>query len=101
MAKKMRVVQVPQAKGVFEIVERDIPEPQAGWVRVKADACGICHSDSLIKEGLWPGIQYPRVPGHVGIGVIDALGAGDAGWNSGQLVGDGWHGRDRGVLRTL
>ncbi len=57
MAKKMRVVQVPQAKGAFEIVERDIPEPQAGWVRVKVQAGGICHSDSLIKEGLWPGIQ--------------------------------------------
>ena len=92
MAKKMRVVQVPQAKGAFEIVERDIPEPQAGWVRVKVEACGICHSDSLIKEGLWPGIQYPRVPGHEVIGVIDALGAGVAGWNSGQRVGVGWHG---------
>jgi len=92
MAKKMRVVQVPRAKGAFEIVERDIPEPQAGWVRVKVDACGICHSDSLIKEGLWPGIQYPRVPGHEVIGVIDALGAGVAGWNSGQRVGVGWHG---------
>ncbi len=68
---KMRVIQVPRAGGPLELVERDIPEPQPGWVRVKVEACGICHSDSLIKEGLWPGIQYPRVPGHEVIGVVD------------------------------
>ena len=60
---KMRAVQVHQAKGPLEIVEREIPEPQPGWVRVKVEACGVCHSDSLTKEGAWPGIQYPRVPG--------------------------------------
>ena len=92
MAKKMRVVQVPQAKGAFEIVERDIPEPQAGWVRVKVQACGICHSDSLIKEGLWPGIQYPRVPGHEVIGIVDLVGDGVEPWKRGQRVGVGWHG---------
>jgi D-arabinose 1-dehydrogenase-like Zn-dependent alcohol dehydrogenase len=96
MAKKMRVVQVPRAKGAFEIVERDIPEPQAGWVRVKVDACGICHSDSVVKEGLFPGIQYPRVPGHEVIGVVDAVGSGVGQWKTGQRVGIGWHGGNCG-----
>ena len=91
MAKKMRVVQVPHAKGHFEIVEREIPEPQAGWVRIKVQACGICHSDSLVKDGMWPGIQYPRVPGHEVIGLIDAVGTGVAGWTVSQRVGVGWH----------
>jgi Zn-dependent alcohol dehydrogenases len=72
MSKKMRVVQVPRAGGPLELVERDIPDPERGWVRVKVEACGVCHSDSLVKEGLWPGIQYPRVPGHEVIGVVDA-----------------------------
>jgi len=63
MAKKMRAVQIPKAKGPLEVVEREIPEPKSGWVRVKVDACGVCHSDSLVKDGLWPGLQYPRVPG--------------------------------------
>ena len=88
----MRAVQVPSAKGAFEIVEREIPEPPAGWVRVKVQACGVCHSDALVKEGLWPGLQYPRVPGHEVIGTIDALGSGVEGWKTGQRVGVGWHG---------
>ena len=88
----MRAVQVPGAGGAFELVERDIPEPQPGWVRIKVDACGVCHSDSLVKEGLWPGIQYPRVPGHEVIGVIDKLGQDVQAWNAGQRVGVGWHG---------
>src|SRR5881398_2456457 len=92
MAKKMRALQVPHAKGPFEIVEREIPEPEPGWVRIKVQACGICHSDSLVKDGTWPGIQYPRVPGHEIIGVIDAVGSGVAGWTTGQRVGVGWHG---------
>src|SRR5438046_4965720 len=96
MAKTMRAVQVPRAGGPFELVERDIPEPQPGWVRVKVDACGICHSDSLIKEGLWPGIQYPRVPGHEVIGVVDLVGEGVKPWKRGQLVGVGWHGGNCG-----
>ncbi len=91
MVKKMRAVQVPRAGGALELVERDIPEPQAGWVRIKLDACGVCHSDSLIKEGLWPGIQYPRIPGHEVIGVIDAVGPDVPDWKSGQRVGVGWH----------
>ena len=88
----MRAVQVSKPKGPFEIVERDIPEPQAGWVRVKVHACGICHSDSLTKDGTWPGIQYPRIPGHEVIGIIDAIGSGVAEWTIGQRVGVGWHG---------
>ncbi len=88
----MLVAQVPQAKGPFEIVERPIPVPSAGWVRIKVQACGICHSDSLTKEGMFPGIQYPRVPGHEVAGVIDAVGAGVGGWQTGQRVGVGWNG---------
>jgi D-arabinose 1-dehydrogenase-like Zn-dependent alcohol dehydrogenase len=92
MAKKMRAAQVPRPKGSFEIVEREIPEPQAGWVRIKVHACGICHSDSLVKDGMWPGIQYPRIPGHEVIGVVDLVGEGVKGWKSGERVGVGWHG---------
>jgi D-arabinose 1-dehydrogenase-like Zn-dependent alcohol dehydrogenase len=88
----MRVAQVSQPKGPFEIVERPIPEPGAGSVRIKVHACGICHSDSLTKEGLIPVIQYPRVPGHEVAGVIDAVGPGVAGWEPGQKVGVGWNG---------
>jgi D-arabinose 1-dehydrogenase-like Zn-dependent alcohol dehydrogenase len=88
----MTAVQVPAAGADFQIVEREIPEPAAGHVRIKVQACGICHSDVLTKEGHWPGIQYPRVPGHEVAGVIDALGAGVSGWSRGQRVGVGWHG---------
>jgi D-arabinose 1-dehydrogenase-like Zn-dependent alcohol dehydrogenase len=88
----MRVAQVPRPNGNFEIVERPIPEPRAGTMRIKVQACGICHSDSLVKEGLFPNIQYPRVPGHEVAGVIDAVGAGVVGWQPGQRVGVGWHG---------
>jgi D-arabinose 1-dehydrogenase-like Zn-dependent alcohol dehydrogenase len=89
---KMRVVQVNQPNGPLELVEREIPDPAAGWVRIKVEACGICHSDSLTKEGSFPGIQYPRVPGHEVAGVIDEVGAGVVGWTVGQRVGVGWHG---------
>ena len=92
----MRAVQVPRAGGAFELVERDIPEPQPGWIRVKVEACGICHSDSLVKEGLWPAIQYPRVPGHEIIGIVDAVGERVKPWRSGQRVGIGWHGGNCG-----
>jgi D-arabinose 1-dehydrogenase-like Zn-dependent alcohol dehydrogenase len=97
---KMRVVQVPQAKGPFQIVEREIPEPGPGWVRIRVQACGICHADSYVKEGLWPGIQYPRVPGHEVAGVIDALGSGVAGWKPGQRVGVGWFGGNCGYCEN-
>jgi D-arabinose 1-dehydrogenase-like Zn-dependent alcohol dehydrogenase len=99
MAKKMRAVQIPKAGGPFELVEREIPEPQRGWVRIKVDACGICHSDSLVKEGQWPGIQYPRVPGHEVIGTVDAIGDGVTEWRVGQKVGVGWHGGNCGHCR--
>jgi D-arabinose 1-dehydrogenase-like Zn-dependent alcohol dehydrogenase len=89
---RMRCVQVSTPKGPFELVERDIPEPRAGAVRIKVQACGICHSDMYTKEGLFPGIRYPRVPGHEIAGVIDSVGAGVPGWTAGQRVGVGWHG---------
>jgi alcohol dehydrogenase/propanol-preferring alcohol dehydrogenase len=76
----------------LELVEREIPNPGAGSVRIKVQACGICHSDSLTKDGLWPGIQYPRVPGHEVAGIVDAVGSGVAQWKIGQRVGVGWHG---------
>jgi D-arabinose 1-dehydrogenase-like Zn-dependent alcohol dehydrogenase len=88
----MRVAQVPRPHGAFEIVERPIPEPGPGTVRIKVRACGVCHSDSLTKEGAFPGIQYPRVPGHEVAGNIDAVGTGVAGWEPGQRVGVGWNG---------
>jgi D-arabinose 1-dehydrogenase-like Zn-dependent alcohol dehydrogenase len=89
---KMRAAQITRPNGPIEIVEREIPEPGAGSVRVKVEACGVCHSDSLTKEGSWPGIQYPRVPGHEIAGIVDAVGQGVAGLMPGQRVGVGWHG---------
>src|SRR5438128_532968 len=88
----MRAAQVPKPGAAFEIVEREIPKPGAGEVRVKVRACGVCDSDVFTKEGQWPGIQYPRVPGHEVAGIIDELGAGVAAWEKGQRVGVGWHG---------
>jgi D-arabinose 1-dehydrogenase-like Zn-dependent alcohol dehydrogenase len=89
---KMRVVQIPRPNGPFELVEREIPEPGTTSVRIKISACGICHSDSFTKEGTFPGIRYPRVPGHEIAGIIDAVGTGVVGWSAGQRVGVGWHG---------
>ena len=89
---RMRAVQVKAANGPFELVERDIPTPGARQVRVKVQACGICHSDMFTKLGAFPGIQYPRVPGHEIVGVIDAVGADVPDWNPGARVGIGWHG---------
>ena len=96
MTKTVRAVQVPRAGGPFEVVEREVPEPPAGWVRIKVEACGICHSDSLVKEGHWPGIQYPRVPGHEVIGTVDLVGKNVKRWKDGQRVGVGWHGGNCG-----
>jgi len=89
---KMCVAQVTRPNGPLEIVEREIPDPKTGQVRIKIQACGICHSDSVTKEGIWPGIEYPRVPGHEIAGRIDALGSSVVGWAWGQRVGVGWHG---------
>ncbi len=88
----MKVAQIAQAGADFQIVEREIPKPNAGQVLIKVQACGVCHSDVLTKEGQWPGIQYPRVPGHEVAGIIDQLGAGVSEWKKGQRVGVGWHG---------
>src|SRR3954453_5189993 len=88
----MRVAQVSRPGGDWELVERPIPEPGDHQVRIKVEACGICHSDVLTKDGLWPGLQYPRIPGHEVAGVIDAMGWGVSGWQHGQRVGIGWHG---------
>jgi D-arabinose 1-dehydrogenase-like Zn-dependent alcohol dehydrogenase len=97
MAKTMKVAQISKAGGDFEIVEREIPKPGAGEVRIKVQACGVCHSDVLTKEGAWPGIQYPRVPGHEVAGIVDELGAGVSVWKKGQRVGVGWHGGQDGT----
>ncbi|RZF27480.1 alcohol dehydrogenase [Paraburkholderia sp. UYCP14C] len=88
----MKAVEVKQAGGPLELVEREVPEAGAGHVRIKIHACGICHSDVMTKEGLWPGLAYPRVPGHEIAGVIDSVGADVEGWEVGQRVGVGWHG---------
>jgi propanol-preferring alcohol dehydrogenase len=92
MSSKMKAAQISKAGGDWELIERDIPEPSVGQVRVKVEACGICHSDSLVKEGLWPGLQYPRVPGHEVAGRVDAISNNVTPWTVGQRVGVGWHG---------
>jgi D-arabinose 1-dehydrogenase-like Zn-dependent alcohol dehydrogenase len=89
---KMRAFQVTNANGPFELVERDIPEPRAAHVRIKVQACGVCHSDSITKMGLFPGIAYPRVPGHEVVGIVDAVGERVPDWKVGQRVGVGWYG---------
>jgi D-arabinose 1-dehydrogenase-like Zn-dependent alcohol dehydrogenase len=89
---KMRAVTVAAPGAALEVVEREIPEPGPGQVRVRVEACGICHSDVLTKEGLWPGIKYPRVPGHEIAGVVDAVGPEVPAWKSGDRAGIGWHG---------
>jgi len=95
----MRVAQISRPGGDFEMVEREIPEPGPGHVRIKVQACGVCHSDVLTKEGLWPGIQYPRVPGHEVAGIIDEVGDGVSAWKKGQRVGVGWHGGQDNTCR--
>lgn len=93
----MKVAQVSKPGASFEIVERGIPQPGSGQARIRVQACGICHSDMLTKEGQWPGIQYPRAPGHEIAGVIDELGSGVTNWTKGQRVGVGWHGGHDGT----
>jgi D-arabinose 1-dehydrogenase-like Zn-dependent alcohol dehydrogenase len=90
--KTMRAAQIPKAGAAFELVERPVPEPAAQHVRIRVQACGVCHSDSITKEGHFPGIQYPRVPGHEVIGLIDAIGDDVKPWKVGQRVGLGWYG---------
>jgi len=88
----MKAARLTCAKGEFELIECPIPEPKAGEVRIKVEACGICHSDVFVKDGLWPGITYPRIPGHEVSGHIDAVGKNVTKWKSGDRVGVGWHG---------
>jgi len=95
----MKIAQISKPGADFEIVERAVPEPDAGHVRIKVQACGVCHSDVLTKEGLWPGLQYPRVPGHEVAGVIDEVGAGVSAWKKGQRAGVGWHGGQDNTCR--
>ena len=95
----MKAAQVPKPGAEFQIVEREIPTPGAGQVRIKVQACGVCHSDLFTKEGAWPGIQYPRAPGHEVAGIVDEVGAGVPGWKQGQRVGVGWHGGHDGTCR--
>jgi len=92
MSTKMKAAQISKAGGDWELVERDIPDPGPEQVRVKVEACGICHSDSVVKDGIWPGLQYPRVPGHEIAGRVDAVGDNVTSWAVGQRVGVGWHG---------
>jgi D-arabinose 1-dehydrogenase-like Zn-dependent alcohol dehydrogenase len=95
----MKVAQVSGPGANFQIVEREIPAPGPGHVRIKVQACGVCHSDVLTKEGLWPGIQYPRIPGHEVAGIIDQVGSGVSAWKEGQRVGVGWHGGHDNICR--
>jgi len=88
----MKAAQISKPGGPFEMVDRPIPSPPPEWVRIKVHACGVCHSDVLLKEGQWPGIQYPRIPGHESAGVIDELGENVTVWKKGQRVGVGWYG---------
>ena len=97
VASTMKVAQISKAGGDFEVVEREVPKPGMGQVRLKVQACGICHSDVLTKDGLWPGIQYPRVPGHEVVGIIDEVGPGVTEWRLGQRAGVGWHGGQDGT----
>ncbi len=97
---RMRAVQVKNANGPFELVERDIPAPAAGQVLIKVQACGVCHSDAFTKLGAFPGIQYPRVPGHEVVGTVDKIGEDVPNWRQGQRVGVGWHGGHCGHCRS-
>ena len=87
-----RSMQVPAAGGAFQLVNKEFPDPGPGQVRIRVQACGVCHSDSLTKEGMWPGLQFPRVPGHEVAGVLDAVGPEVPVFKVGQRVGLGWHG---------
>jgi len=96
----MRAVEIPQPGAPFRLVERTVPQPAAGQVRIAVEACGVCHSDAFVKEGQFPGVSYPRVPGHEVVGRIDAVGLGATSWRAGQRVGVGWHGGHCGVCQA-
>ncbi|GAC1522235.1 MAG: hypothetical protein NVS3B10_22630 [Polyangiales bacterium] len=88
----MKAVQISKANGPFEVVEREIPEPGPGELRIKIEACGICHSDAFVKSGAFPGLVLPRVPGHEIAGRVDAVGSNVGPWKTGERAGVGWHG---------
>jgi D-arabinose 1-dehydrogenase-like Zn-dependent alcohol dehydrogenase len=94
---KSRAVIVRKPGAPFEIVERDVPRPRAGQVRIRVEACGVCHSDVLVKEGMWPGIEYPRAPGHEIAGIVDEVGPEVVGWSKGDRAGVGWYGGHDGT----
>lgn len=98
--KTMRAVEIPKPGRPFEVVERPIPQPARGQVRIAVEACGVCHSDAFVKEGHFPGLVYPRVPGHEVVGRIDAVGPEMTSWKPGQRVGVGWHGGHCGVCEA-
>lgn len=93
----MKVAQITKPGAGFQVVDREVPDPAAGHVRIKVQACGVCHSDVLTVEGLWPGMEYPRIPGHEVVGIIDEVGTGVSAWKKGQRVGVGWHGGHDGT----
>lgn len=88
----MKAMQIQEANGDFVLVDLPIPEPTEGQIRVKVEACGVCHSDAFVKYGAFPGIEFPRVPGHEVAGVVDALGTGVSAFKNGDRIGVGWHG---------
>src|SRR5262245_8607718 len=96
----IKVAQVPKGGADYQVVEREMPKPSAGQVRIKVQACAVGHSDVHTKEADWPGIQYPRVPGHEVAGIVDELGAGVSAWKKGQRVGVGWHGGHDGTCSS-
>ena len=98
-ATTMKAAQIAKPGAGFQMVDREIPEPAAGQVRIKVQACGVCHSDVLTVEGAWPGIEYPRIPGHEVAGIIDEVGTGVSAWKKGQRVGVGWHGGQDNTCR--
>src|SRR5260370_24344257 len=100
MARTMRAVEITKPGSPFKLVERPVPEPGRAQVRIAVEACGICHSDSFVKEGHFPGVVYPRIPGHEVIGRIDVVGDGVTAWKPGQRVGVGWHGGHCGVCEA-
>jgi len=89
---QMTAVQIRSPGGPFEVVKREVPAPGQNQIRIRVQACGICHSDMFVKEGYWPGLQYPRVTGHEVAGIVDEVGPGVTAWKMGQRVGVGWHG---------
>src|SRR5579884_37233 len=97
---QMKGVQVSRPGAAFEVVAREVPVPGTGEVRIKVQACGICHSDVFVKEGQWPGLQYPRIMGHEVAGVIDEIGPAVPMWKKGDRVGVGWHGRHCGYCSS-